>query len=154
MTHVVRISNKKRGWTIFQVTGSLVGAFFVFMGCMMMINLLQDPDNNVASVIVVSGFFIMMGLVLWGAVVASALYLKKKRALFITSFMTDEATRIDSDRESAAYELWLLVKKFTQTEPMWSKYKPVYNGYWLQSMRTSLRNIDKNKAEFGNNKSS
>ena len=20
----------------------------------------------------------------------------------------------------------------TQTEPMWSKYKPVYNGYWLQ----------------------
>ena len=103
MTHVVRISNKKRGWTIFQVMGTLVGAFFVFMGCMMMINLLQDPDNNVASVIVVSGFFIMMGLVLWGAVVASALYLKKKRALFITSFMTDEATKIYSDREGAAY---------------------------------------------------
>ena len=138
MTHVVRISNKKRGWTIFQVMGTLVGAFFVFMGCMMMINLLQDPDNNVASVIVVSGFFIMMGLVLWGAVVASALYLKKKRALFITSFMTDEATRIYSDREGAAYELWLLVKKFTQTEPMWSKYKPVYNGYWLQKYADKL----------------
>ena len=62
MTHVVHISNKKRGWTIFQVMGTLGGVFFVFMGCMMMINLLQDPDNNVASVIVVSGFFIMMGL--------------------------------------------------------------------------------------------
>lgn len=88
--------------------------------------------------IVVSGFFIMMGLVLWGAVVASALYLKKKRALFITSFMTDEATKIYSDREGAAYELWLLVKKFTQTEPMWSKYKPVYNGYWLQKYADKL----------------
>ena len=131
MTHVVRISNKKRGWTIFQVTGSLVGAFFVFMGCMMMINLLKDPHNDVASVIVVSGFFIMMGLVLWGAVVGTALYLKKKRTLFITAFMADEATKIYSDREGAAYELWLLVKKFTQTEPLWSKYKSVYNGFWL-----------------------
>ncbi len=83
MTHVVRISNKKRGWTIFQVMGTLVGAFFVFMGCMMMINLLQDPDNNVAGVIVVSGFFIMMGLVLWGAVVGTALYLKKKRLAWV-----------------------------------------------------------------------
>ena len=116
MTHVVRISNKKRGWTIFQVTGSLVGAFFVFMGCMMMINLIKDPHNDVARVIVLSGFFIMMGLILWGAVVGTALYLKKKRTLFITAFMADEATKIYSDREGAAYELWLLVKKFTQTE--------------------------------------
>ena len=138
MTHVVRISNKKRGWTVFQVMGTLGGAFFVFMGCMLMINLLKDPHNDVARVIVVSGFFIMMGLVLWGAVVASALYLKKKRALFITSFMTDEATKIYSEREGAAYELWLLVKKFTQTEPLWSKYKPVYNGYWLQKFADML----------------
>jgi len=104
----------------------------------MMINLLQDPDNNVASVIVVSGFFIMMGLVLWGAVVGTALYLKKKRTLFITAFMADEATKIYSDREGAAYELWLLVKKFTQTEPMWSKYKPVYNGFWLTKYADKL----------------
>ena len=104
----------------------------MFMGCMLMINLLKDPHNDVARVIVVSGFFIMMGLILWGAVVGTALYLKKKRTLFITAFMADEATKIYSDREGAAYELWLLVKKFTQTEPMWSKYKPVYNGYWLQ----------------------
>ncbi len=132
MTHVIHISNKKRGWTIFQVTGSIVGAFFVFMGCMMMAALLQDPDNNVVSVIVVSGFIILMGLGLWGAVVGSALYLKKKRALFIMAFLEDEATKIYSDREGAAYELWLLVKKSTQTEPLWSKYKPVYNRYWLQ----------------------
>jgi len=45
--------------------------------------------------------------------------------------MADEATKIYSDREGAAYELWLLVKIFTQTEPLWSKYKPVYNGFWL-----------------------
>ena len=137
MTHVVHISNKKRGWTIFQVMGTLGGAFFVFMGCMM-INLLQDPDNNVASVIVVSGFFIMMGLVLWGAVVGTALYLKKKRTLFIAAFMADESTKIYSDREGAAYELWLLVKKFTQTEPLWSKYKPVYNGFWLTKYADKL----------------
>ena len=112
MTHVVRISNKKRGWTVFQVMGTLVGAFFVFMGCMLMINLLKNPHNDVARVIVVSGF--------------------------IMAFMADEATKIYSDREGAAYELWLLVKKFTQTEPMWSKYKPLYNGYWLQKYADKL----------------
>lgn len=138
MTHVIHISNKKRGWTIFQVTGSIVGAFFVFMGCMMMAALLKDPDNNVVSVIVVSGFIILMGLGLWGAVVGSALYLKKKRALFIMAFLEDEATKIYSDREGAAYELWLLVKRSTQTEPLWSKYKPVYNRYWLQKFADML----------------
>ena len=138
MTHVIHISNKKRGWTIFQVMGTIVGAFFVFMGCMMMAALLKDPDNNVVSVIVVSGFIILMGLGLWGAVVGSALYLKKKRALFIMAFLEDEATKIYSDREGAAYELWLLVKKSTQTEPLWSKYKPVYNRYWLQKFADML----------------
>ncbi len=138
MTHVVRISNKKRGWTVFQVMGTLGGAFFVFMGCMLMISLLKDPHNDVARVIVVSGIIMALGIGLWGAVVGMALYLKKKRALFITAFMTDEATKIYSDRESAAYELWLLVKKFTQTEPLWSKYKPVYNGYWLQKFADML----------------
>lgn len=138
MTHVVRISNKKRGWTVFQVMGTLGGAFFVFMGCMLMINLLKDPHNDVARVIVVSVFIMALGIGLWGAVVGTALYLKKKRALFITAFMADEATKIYSDREGAAYELWLLVKKFTQTEPLWSKYKPVYNGYWLQKFADML----------------
>lgn len=138
MTHVIHISNKKRGWTIFQVMGTLVGAFFVFMGCMMMAALLKDPANNVVSVIVVSGFIILMGLGLWGAVVGSALYLKKKRALFIMAFLEDEATKIYSDREGAAYELWLLVKRSTQTEPLWSKYKPVYNRYWLQKFADML----------------
>lgn len=138
MTHVIHISNKKRGWTIFQVMGTIVGAFFVFMGCMMMAALLKDPANNVVSVIVVSGFIILMGLGLWGAVVGSALYLKKKRALFIMAFLEDEATKIYSDREGAAYELWLLVKKSTQTEPLWSKYKPVYNRYWLQKFADML----------------
>ena len=138
MTHVIHISNKKRGWTIFQVMGTIVGAFFVFMGCMMMVALLKDPANNVVSVIVVSGFIILMGLGLWGAVVGSALYLKKKRALFIMAFLEDEATKIYSDREGAAYELWLLVKKSTQTEPLWSKYKPVYNRYWLQKFADML----------------
>lgn len=138
MTHVIHISNKKRGWTIFQVMGTIVGAFFVFMGCMMMAALLKDPANNVVSVIVVSGFIILMGLGLWGAVVGSALYLKKKRALFIAAFLADEATKIYSDREGAAYELWLLVKKSTQTEPLWSKYKPVYNRYWLQKFADML----------------
>ena len=138
MTHVIHISNKKRGWTIFQVMGTIVGAFFVFMGCMMMAALLKDPANNVVSVIVVSGFIILMGLGLWGAVVGSALYLKKKRALFIMAFLEDEATKIYSDREGAAYELWLLVKRSTQTEPLWSKYKPVYNRYWLQKFADML----------------
>ena len=138
MTHVIHISNKKRGWTIFQVMGTIVGAFFVFMGCMMMAALLKDPANNVVSVIVVSGFIILMGLGLWGAVVGSALYLKKKRALFIMAFLEDEATKIYSDREGAAYELWLLVKKSTQTEPLWSKYKPVYDRYWLQKFADML----------------
>ena len=138
MTHVIHISNKKRGWTIFQVMGTIVGAFFVFMGCIMMAALLKDPANNVVSVIVVSGFIILMGLGLWGAVVGSALYLKKKRALFIMAFLEDEATKIYSDREGAAYELWLLVKKSTQTEPLWSKYKPVYNRYWLQKFADML----------------
>lgn len=138
MTHVVRISNKKRGWTFFQVMGTLGGAFFVFMGCMLMINLLKDPHNDVARVIVVSGFIMALGIGLWGAVVGTALYLKKKRAQFIMAFMADEATKIYSDREGAAYELWLLVKKFTQTEPLWSKYKPVYNGYWLQKFADML----------------
>ena len=138
MTHVIHISNKKRGWTIFQVMGTIVGTFFVFMGCMMMVALLQDPANNVVSVIVVSGFIILMGLGLWGAVVGSALYLKKKRALFIAAFLADEATKIYSDREGAAYELWLLVKRSTQTEPLWSKYKPVYNRYWLQKFADML----------------
>ncbi len=138
MTHVVRISNKKRGWTVFQVMGTLGGAFFVFMGCMLMINLLKDPHNDVARVIVVSGFIMALGIGLWGAVVGTALYLKKKRAQFIMAFMADEATKIYSDREGAAYELWLLVKKFTQTEPMWSKYKPVYNDYWLQKFADML----------------
>ena len=138
MTHVIHISNKKRGWTIFQVMGTIVGAFFVFMGCMMMVALLQDPANNVVSVIVVSGFIILVGLGLWGAVVGSALYLKKKRALFIAAFLADEATKIYSDREGAAYELWLLVKRSTQTEPLWSKYKPVYNRYWLQKFADML----------------
>ena len=98
MTHVIHISNKKRGWTIFQVMGTLVGAFFVFMGCMMMAALLKDPANNVVRVIVVSGFIILVGLGLWGAVVGSALYLKKKRALFIMAFLEDEATKIYSER--------------------------------------------------------
>lgn len=138
MTHVVRISNKKRGWTVFQVMGTLGGAFFVFMGCMLMINLLKDPHNDVARVIAVSVFIMALGIGLWGAVVGTALYLKKKRAMFITAFMADEATKIYSDREGAAYELWLLVKKFTQTEPLWSKYKPVYNGYWLQKFANML----------------
>ena len=138
MTHVIHISNKKRGWTIFQVMGTIVGAFFVFMGCMMMVALLKDPANNVVSVIVVSGFIILVGLGLWGAVVGSALYLKKKRALFIMAFLEDEATKIYSDREGAAYELWLLVKRSTQTEPLWSKYKPVYNRYWLQKFADML----------------
>ena len=138
MTHVIHISNKKRGWTIFQVMGTIVGAFFVFMGCMMMVALLKDPANNVVSVIVVSGFIILMGLGLWGAVVGSALYLKKKRALFIMAFLEDEATKIYSDREGAAYELWLLVKRSTQTEPLWSKYKPVYDRYWLQKFADML----------------
>ena len=138
MTHVIHISNKKRGWTIFQVMGTIVGAFFVFMGCMMMAALLKDPANNVVSVIVVSGFIILMGLGLWGAVVGSALFLKKKRALFIAAFLADEATKIYSDREGTAYELWLLVKKSTQTEPLWSKYKPVYNRYWLQKFADML----------------
>ncbi len=138
MTHVIHISNKKSGWTIFQVMGTIVGAFFVFMGCMMMAALLKDPANNVVSVIVVSGFIILIGLGLWGAVVGSALYLKKKRALFIMAFLEDEATKIYSDREGAAYELWLLVKKSTQTEPLWSKYKPVYNRYWLQKFADML----------------
>ena len=138
MTHVVRISNKKREWTVFQVMGTLGGAFFVFMGCMLMINLLKDPHNDVARVIVVSGFIMALGIGLWGAVVGTALYLKKKRAQFIMAFMADEATKIYSDREGAAYELWLLVKKFTQTEPLWSKYKPVYNGYWLQKFANML----------------
>ena len=138
MTHVIHISNKKRGWTIFQVMGTIVGAFFVFMGCMMMAALLKDPANNVVSVIVVSGFIILMGLGLWGAVVGSALYLKKKRALFIAAFLADEATKIYSDREGAAYELWLLVKRSTQTEPLWSKYKPVYDRYWLQKFADML----------------
>ena len=118
--------------------GTIVGAFFVFMGCMMMAALLKDPANNVVSVIVVSGFIILVGLGLWGAVVGSALYLKKKRALFIMAFLEDEATKIYSDREGAAYELWLLVKKSTQTEPLWSKYKPVYNRYWLQKFADML----------------
>ena len=100
--------------------------------------LLQDPDNNVASVIGVSGFFILMGLGLWAAVIGSALHLKKKRALFITAFMADDATSVYSDREGAAYELWLLVKKFTQTEPLWSKYKPVYAAYWLEKFGKEL----------------
>jgi len=138
MTHVVHISNKKRGWTIFQVMGTLGGAFFVFMGCMLMINLLKDPHNDVARVIVVSGFIMALGIGLWGAVVGTALYLKKKRAQIIMAFMADEATKIYSDREGAAYELWLLVKKFTQTEPLWSKYKPVYNGYWIQKFADML----------------
>ena len=138
MTHVVRISNKKRGWTVFQVMGTLGGAFFVFMGCMLMINLLKDPHNDVARVIVVSGFIMALGIGLWGAVVGTVLYLKRKRAQFIMAFMADEATEIYSDREGAAYELWLLVKKFTQTEPLWSKYKPVYNGYWLQKFADML----------------
>jgi amino acid transporter len=138
MTHVVRISNKKRGWTVFQIMGTLGGAFFVFMGCMLMINLLKDPHNDVARVIVVSGFIMALGIGLWGAVVGTALYLKKKRAQFITAFMADEATKIYSDREGAAYELWLWVKKFTQTEPLWSKYTPVYNGYWLQKFANML----------------
>ena len=145
MTHVVHITNKKRGWTIFQVMGTLGGIFFVFMGCMIMIHLLQNSDNNVIGVIVVSGFFIMMGLVLWGAVVGSAIYLKKKRAMFITAFMSDEATKNYFDREGAAYELWSLVKKFTQTEPLWSKYKPVYNGYWLEKYEDKLEKF-KDKA--------
>ena len=145
MTHVVHITNKKRGWTIFQVMGTLGGAFFVFMGCMIMIQLLQNPDNNVMGVIVVSGFFIMMGLVLWGAVVGSAIYLKKKRTMFISAFMSDETTKNYSDREGAAYELWSLVKKFTQTEPLWSKYKPVYNGYWLEKYEDKLEKF-KDKA--------
>ena len=118
--------------------GTIVGAFFVFMGCMMMAALLKDPANNVVSVIVVSGFIILVGLGLWGAVVGSALYLKKKRALFIMAFLEDEATKIYSDREGAAYELWLLVKRSTQTEPLWSKYKPVYNRYWLQKFADML----------------
>ena len=138
MTHVIHISNKKRGWTIFQVMGTIVGAFFVVMGCMMMAALLKDPANNVVSVIVVSGFIILVGLGLWGAVVGSSLYLKKKRALFIMAFLEDEATKIYSDREGAAYELWLLVKRSTQTEPLWSKYKPVYNRYWLQKFADML----------------
>ena len=138
MTHVVRISNKKIGWTVFQVMGTLGGAFFVFMGCMLMINLLKDPHNDVARVIVVSVFIMALGIGLWGAVVGTALYLKKKRAQFIMAFMADEATKIYSEREGAAYELWLLVKKFTQTEPLWSKYKPVYNGYWLQKFADML----------------
>ena len=138
MAHVILFSNKKRGWTIFQVMGTLVGAFFVFMGCMMMAALLKDPDNDVMRVILVSGFFMVMGLGLWAAVVGSALYLKKKRVQFISAFMADEATGIFSEREEAAYELWLLVKKFTQTEPLWSKYKPVYNRYWLQKYAQSL----------------
>ena len=110
----------------------------MFMGCIMMAALLKDPANNVVSVIVVSGFIILVGLGLWGAVVGSALYLKKKRALFIMAFLEDEATKIYSDREGAAYELWLLVKKSTQTEPLWSKYKPVYNRYWLQKFADML----------------
>ena len=138
MTHVIHISNKKRGWTIFQVMGTIVGAFFVFMGSMMMAALLKDPANNVVSVIVVSGFIILVGLGLWGAVVGSALYLKKKRALFIMAFLEDEATKIYSDREEAAYELWLLVKRSTQTEPLWSIYKPVYDRYWLQKFADML----------------
>ena len=138
MAHVILFSNKKRGWTIFQVMGTLVGAFFVFMGCMMMAALLKDPNNDVMRVILVSGFFMVMGLGLWAAVVGSALYLKKKRVQFISAFMADEATGIFSEREEAAYELWLLVKKFTQTEPLWSKYKPVYNRYWLQKYAQSL----------------
>ena len=138
MADVILFSNKKRGWTIFQVLGTLVGAFFVFMGCMMMAALLKDPNNDVMRVILVSGFFMVMGLGLWAAVVGSALYLKKKRVQFISAFMADEATGIFSEREEAAYELWLLVKKFTQTEPLWSKYKPVYNRYWLQKYAQSL----------------
>lgn len=138
MAHVILFSNKKRGWTIFQVMGTLVGAFFVFMGCMMMAALLKDPNNDVMRVILVSGFFMVMGLGLWAAVVGSALYLKKKRVQFISAFMADEATGIFSEREEAAYELWLLVKKFTQTEPLWSKYKPVYNRYWIQKYAQSL----------------
>ena len=118
--------------------GTLVGAFFVFMGCMMMAALLKDPNNDVMRVILVSGFFMVMGLGLWAAVVGSALYLKKKRMQFISAFMADEATGIFSEREEAAYELWLLVKKFTQTEPLWSKYKSVYNRYWLQKYAQSL----------------
>ena len=145
MTQVVHITNKKRGWTVFQVMGTLGGAFFVFMGCMIMIQSLQNPDNNVMGVIFVSGFFIVMGLVLWGAVVGSAIYLKKKRTMFIMAFMSDEATKNYSDREGAAYELWLLVKRFTQTEPLWSKYKPVYNGYWLEKYEDKLEKF-KDKA--------
>lgn len=52
--------------------------------------------------------------------------------------MADEATKIYSDREGAAYELWLMVKKFTQTEPLWSKYKSVYNGFWLTKRADKL----------------
>lgn len=138
MTHVVRITNKKRSWSAFQVMGTLGGGFFVFMGCMMIRALLQDPDNDVVSVIIVSGFFIMLGLGLWAAVVGTALHLKKKRALFMTAFMADEATSVYSDREGAAYALWLKVKKFTQTEPLWSKYKPVYSAFWLEKYAKDL----------------
>ena len=61
--------------------------------------------------------------------------------------MADETTKIYSDREGAAYELWLLVKKFTQTEPCGANISRYIMVSGLQSTRTNSRNID--KAECG-----
>lgn len=139
MSQKILISNTKRSWGAFQVMGTLVGSFFVFMGIMLMIKLLGDPHNEVLPVVIVSGFFALMGLGLLAGVAGSIVYLKKKKEQFLAAFASDEATKIFSDRDGAALALWYLVKGFTQHQTLWSKYrKPVYNRYWLEKYRGDL----------------
>ena len=118
--------------------GTIVGWAFIFMGVMMMVTLLKDKNNNVSTVILVSGFFILMGLGLWGGVISSIIYLKKKKQQFMTEFFTDELTAMYSDRDGAAETLWWNVKIFTQTLPLWSKYKLEYNRFYLQKYQSEL----------------
>ncbi|MBP5491653.1 MAG: hypothetical protein J6Y08_02290 [Clostridiales bacterium] len=134
----INTSTTKRDWSPRgSIIAAVFGTIFLIMGIAAVVAAFFEDEKDVFSLIILGVFFILLGALLYGVAVAVSRYMKKKKETFISSFLSDEMTNVYKDKEAAAQELWVLVRKYLERS---SSSEPglEYSGKWLEKFKEQL----------------
>ncbi len=143
---LARMGNYKRGWVPFWIGGSLFYLIMTFGGIMTIRSVIIDPPEDSFSPVAFAVFILLLSHGMLAGVIASVIYLKRKKNAFIKGFMSDEATEVYSSRKEAAGILWKHVKRYMEHEPFLSRFKLEYNRDWLETYEECIMHL-KSKQE-------
>ena len=136
----INTSPTKRDWSSKGVfIAGLMGTIFIIMGIVTVMAACKNlSQTGNFSVLVMAGFFILCGLIMYAAALGIANYMKKKQEEFVLAFMSDERTNVYTDRAAAAHALWKLVRKCLERGTPVGELGLEYSEEWLAKYKDQL----------------